>query len=97
MKMSSRQRAPGPFTASRRGRCPRRPCKYGTVAAILSRPRRPALIFTSGGGRRFESVRGLVEKPRKKRGFCRLSQQLTQRRGYERRLGQRRRALVAEL
>jgi len=43
--MPSRQRAPGPFTASRRGRCPRRPCKYGTVAAILSRPRQPRFHF----------------------------------------------------
>ena len=43
--MPNHQRAPGPFTASRRGRCPRRPCKYGTVAAILSRPRRPRFDF----------------------------------------------------
>jgi hypothetical protein len=58
--------------------------KFLQLDLAVARPgAKLATSFTREGVDRFESARGLVEKPRKKRGFCRLSQQLTQRRVRE--------------
>ena len=65
MKMPSPRRAPGPFTAPRRGRGPRRPCKSGTVAAILSRPRRPRFDFHLRRGSTVRVRQRALQKPRK--------------------------------